>query len=95
MLTPALRSLSKKESFLAPSFKQKSKLGLIKSTDTPQVRNWKILGVWVLVLSLTLPIFRSGGRTNLTFWNWVKNHSIYGKKCEYVPEEDYMAEFSE
>ena len=92
MVTPALRSLSKKESFLAPSFKQKSKLGLVRLTDTPQVRNWKIFGVWVLVMSFTLPIFRSGGRVNLTFWSWIVNHSVFGEKVEYVPFEDYAAE---
>jgi len=93
MLTPALISLSKKNSPLAPN--SPAKYGLVKPTDSPQIRNWKIFGVWILVLSFTLPIFRSGGRTNLVFWDWVKNHSIYGEKVEYVPFEDYAAELSD
>lgn len=53
----------------------------------------KGLGVTLLIVeSYTLPIFRSGGRTGLSFWGWVKNHSIWGPPVEYVPEEDYMAE---
>jgi len=46
----------------------------------------------VIVESLTLPIFRSGGRTGLTFWGWVVNHTIFGPPVEYVPEEDYARE---
>ena len=53
----------------------------------------KGLGITLLVVeSFTLPIFRSGGRTGLSFWGWVKNHTIWGPPVEYVPEEDYMAE---
>jgi len=54
----------------------------------------KKVGLGLLVLSFTLPIFRSGGRTGLTFWGWIINHTIYGPPVEYVPEEDYMAEVS-
>ena len=39
-----------------------------------------------------IPIWRSGGRGNLTFWGWIWNHTIFGPKVEYVPEEDYEAE---
>ncbi len=46
----------------------------------------------LVVSSFTLPIFRSGGRTGLTFWSWVKNHSIWGPPVEYVPKEDYARE---
>ncbi len=46
----------------------------------------------LVVSSFTLPIFRSGGRTGLTFWSWVKNHSIFGPEVEYVPREDYARE---
>lgn len=42
--------------------------------------------------SFTLPVFRSGGRTDLTFWGWVKNHTIFGPPVEYVPAEDYARE---
>ena len=87
-----MMSLSKKDSVLAPN--TPDKMGLIKPTDTPQIRNWKIIGVWAIILSLTLPVFRSGGRDKLTFWEWVLNHTIYGPPVEYVPEEDYMDELS-
>ena len=90
MLTAGLISLSKKDSPFAPN--RPAKYGLVKPTDSSQIRNWKIFGVWVLILAFTLPVFRSGGRTNLTFWIWIINHSIYGKPVEYVPEEDYIAE---
>jgi len=46
----------------------------------------------VAVESFTLPIFRSGGRTGLSFWQWVVNHTIFGPSVEYVPEEDYSRE---
>jgi len=46
----------------------------------------------VAVESFTLPIFRSGGRTGLSFWGWVANHTIFGPPVEYVPEEDYSRE---
>ena len=47
----------------------------------------------VAVESFTLPIFRSGGRTGLSFWQWVYNHTIFGPPVEYVPQEDYAREF--
>ncbi len=57
------------------------------------MKTWgKVVIGAVVVASFTLPIFRSGGRTGLTFWGWVKNHTIYGPPIEYVPEEDYMRE---
>jgi len=40
----------------------------------------------------TVPIFRSGGRTGLTCWSWLINHTIFGPPVEYVPEEDYAVE---
>lgn len=70
-----------------------SKFGLIKTTDSPQIRFWKTLGVVAVVSALTVPVFRSGGRRNLTFLGWIVNHTIYGPRVEYVPEEDYAAEF--
>lgn len=54
---------------------------------TPQL----LLGL-LAVESFTLPIFRSGGRTELSFWGWVKNHTIFGPPVEYVPVEDYARE---
>jgi hypothetical protein len=44
------------------------------------------------VESFTLPIFRSGGRTGLSFWGWIVNHTIFGPPVEYVPVEDYARE---
>lgn|GEM_PF-1433428 len=50
-----------------------------------------LLGL-LAVESFTLPIFRSGGRTGLSFWGWVVNHTIFGPPVEYVPAEDYARE---
>jgi len=48
----------------------------------------------VAVESATLPIFRSGGKTGLSFWGWVRNHTIFAEAGpEYVPQEDYSREF--
>jgi len=47
---------------------------------------------FLIVESFTLPIFTSGGRTNLTFWGWIINHTVFGPPVEYVPEEDYARE---
>lgn len=46
----------------------------------------------VVVESFTLPIFRSGGRTGLSFWQWVVNHTVFGPAVEYVPREQYARE---
>jgi len=46
----------------------------------------------VAVESFALPIFRSGGRTGLSFWSWVVNHTVFGPPVEYVPAEDYSRE---
>lgn len=47
-----------------------------------------------IVAFFTVPIFRSGGRTNLTMFQWIVNHSIFGPPVEYVPEEDYATELN-
>jgi len=53
----------------------------------------KTLAIWVAIgACFTVPIFRSGGRTHLTFFQWVWNHTIFGPPVEYVPEEDYTRE---
>ena len=54
----------------------------------------KLFWTFLLVESFTLPAFRSGGRSGLTFWGWVGNHTIFGPPVEYVPEEDYVAELA-
>jgi hypothetical protein len=46
----------------------------------------------VVVGFFTVPVFRSGGRTGLTCWGWLINHTIFGPPVEYVPEEDYAVE---
>ena len=57
------------------------------------MKKWEKLAVGTAVAaSFTIPIFRSGGRTGLTFWQWVWNHTIFGPPVEYVPEEDYTRE---
>ena len=48
--------------------------------------------IFTLAIASIIPVFRSGGRENLTFWGWVWNHTIFGPPVEYVPQEDYMAE---
>ena len=55
-------------------------------------KNWATVVVWIAVLSVTLPVFRSGGRTNLTLVDWIRNHSIWGPPVEYVPIENYARE---
>ena len=47
---------------------------------------------FLIVEAFTLPIFRSGGRTGLSFFGWVVNHTGFGPAVEYVPEEDYARE---
>ena len=52
----------------------------------------KLATTLLIVESFTLPVFRSGGRTGLSFWGWVVNHTVFGPPVEYVPEEDYARE---
>ena len=52
----------------------------------------KLSTTLLIVESFTLPVFRSGGRTGLSFWGWVLNHTVFGPPVEYVPEEDYARE---
>ena len=52
----------------------------------------KVALVTGIAAAFTLRLFRSGGRTGLTFFGWVLNHSVLGPAVEYIPEEDYMRE---
>lgn len=53
----------------------------------------KFFGFLFLGLALTIPVFRSGGKTNLTFFGWLRNHTIFAPAGpEYVPRESYMEE---
>lgn len=62
---------------------------------SPQSKNTgKVVCLFLFAAALTLPVFRSGLRTNLTFVEWILNHTIWGPKVEYVPEERYMEELS-
>ena len=51
-------------------------------------------GIILVTAFSFLPIFRSGLRKNLSFWEMVWNHTIFGPFPEYIPEEDYAAAFS-
>ena len=55
-------------------------------------KKWATVAVWTSVLVFTLPVFRCGGRTGLTFWDWIREHSVFGSPIQYVPEERYMEE---
>ena len=52
------------------------------------MRGQHILLLILLLLSF-LPIWRCGLRDKLTFWDFVREHTIYGSPVEYIPEEDY------
>lgn len=43
-----------------------------------------------IVGAFTIPIFRSGGNTGLTFVSWVVNHTVFGPAVEYIPAESYQ-----
>jgi len=62
-----------------------------RAAEVKRIAPKLLLGL-VAVESFALPIFRSGGRTGLSFWQWVANHTIFGPPVEYVPEEDYSRE---
>ena len=42
----------------------------------------------LLVLSV-LPIWRSGLKDNLNFWQFLLNHTIWGDPVEFIPKEMY------
>lgn len=52
---------------------------------------YSVLGLFLI--GSFFPIFRSGGKGNLNFWQFVYNHTIFCDKPEYVPEEDYNSYF--
>lgn len=49
----------------------------------------------ILGLLSFLPVWRSGLKTNLTFWGFVLNHTTFGDPIEYIPRERYEEIFSE
>jgi hypothetical protein len=48
-----------------------------------------------LVFLSFLPVWRSGLKTNLNFWQFIGNHTIFGDPVEFIPREDYMTIFQE
>jgi len=62
-----------------------------RAAEVKRIAPKLLLGL-VAVESFTLPIFRSGGKTGLSFWGFVANHSIFSDPVEYVPQEDYARE---
>ena len=36
-----------------------------------------------------MPVWRCGLREDLNFWQFTKEHTIYGSPVEYIPEEEY------
>lgn len=54
----------------------------------------KHIGLLIMVLLLFslafIPIWRCGLQKNLTFLQFVQEHTIWGHPVEYVPEEDYI-----
>jgi len=50
--------------------------------------------VWIGVLAFSLPIFRSGLKSNLTFFEFIVNHTIWGDPVEFIPKEMYEDIFS-
>ena len=82
MLQPSLRrniSLSKKHSTSAG-----------KPTKH-RLRNTVI--VWLVLLAFTVPIFRSGVKSNMTLWEFIIIHTIFSDGPEYIPKEDYAKIF--
>ena len=49
----------------------------------------KVALIWGIALAFTLPIFRSGLRTNLTLFEFIILHTIFGPDPEYIPKEIY------
>lgn len=59
------------------------------SVGRPTYSLSKVLLVWGVVLAFTLPVWRSGLKSNLTLAGFVWNHTIFGEPVEFVPKEDY------
>ena len=87
------RPTSSRQALRSPTYQLKRHLSkperLIKNP-----RKWfkTLLGIGI-VLSFTLPVFRSGLKTNLTLWEFIINHTTFGDPVEFIPEEDYAAIF--
>ena len=53
----------------------------------------KTVLVWIGILAFTLPVFRSGIKSHLTFVEFILNHTIFTKEPEFIPREDYETIF--
>ncbi len=53
-------------------------------------QQWKALGLVVLIAAFAVPVFRSGLRTNLTLFEFMKAHTVFGPEVQFVPEEKYI-----
>lgn len=51
-----------------------------------------VIGGLLFTGAFTVPVYRSGGRAGLTWFEWVMEHTIFGSPIQYVPEEDYIRE---
>lgn len=48
----------------------------------------------IFLFIVAAPIWRSGLRTNMTFIEFIINHTIFSSNAvEYIPEEQYLAQF--
>lgn len=56
------------------------------------MKQLKPLLLVLLVLSF-LPVWRCGLRSKLTFWGFVREHTVFGSPVEYIPAEDYEEAF--
>jgi hypothetical protein len=58
----------------------------LKERDGLVISKGVVIGA--LIVSF-LPIFRAGLRDNISFWEFVRQHTIWGDPVEYIPEEEY------
>ena len=69
-----------------------------KSRAMTKVRKGDTVGkitLLIIVAAFVVPVFRCGLRTNLTAFEWLRQHTIWGNPVQYVPEEKYAEELSE
>jgi len=55
----------------------------------------KVIVIAALALSF-LPVWKSGGKSGLSFWQFIANHmTIFGYQNapQYIPQEDYLHTF--
>lgn len=68
----------------------------LRNVVKPTRNRWgKTVLVWIGILTFTLPIFRSGLKSNLTLFEFTLNHTIFGDVVEFIPKEDYKEAFDD